>query len=187
MNEITVNDKLIVKGHSYINLDNGTTIVMPANDDNLTIRESNEIKGDDNMNQVLRLYELKKIEEIKNKYNEKVEDDYNNIEVVKSYKKLVEEFEENMESLFKSIENFDNDYLVERYNTTLYKYGINEVNIKFEILKKYKEDNEKELAELHQLIDEVNAQLSMSDDLDYQVEVLTRYGILDKKTKKLAD
>ena len=35
--------------------------------------------------------------------------------------------------------------------------------------------------------DEVEAQLSLSDDLEYQQEVLMRYGIIDKKTKKIAD
>ena len=34
---------------------------------------------------------------------------------------------------------------------------------------------------------EIDAQLSLSSELDYQREVLITYGILDKKTKKMVD
>ena len=36
---------------------------------------------------------------------------------------------------------------------------------------------------LYSTIEEINAMLSMSDDKDYQIEVLQRYGIIDKKGK----
>ena len=38
---------------------------------------------------------------------------------------------------------------------------------------------------LDYMANEINALLSMSDDKDYQIEVLKNYGILDKKTGKL--
>ena len=43
------------------------------------------------------------------------------------------------------------------------------------------------IGELDKLKEEIDAQLSLSSELDYQIEVLTTYGILDKKTKKMVD
>lgn len=48
-------------------------------------------------------------------------------------------------------------------------------------------DKEQIIEKYKKKIKEISAQLSLSDDLDYQLEVLTRYGILDKKTKKVVD
>ena len=48
-----------------------------------------------------------------------------------------------------------------------------------------------EIRETYKKIDdtreEVEAQLSLSDDLKYQQEVLERYNIISKKTKKISD
>ena len=87
--------------------------------------------------------------------------------------------------LYKTVENFDNDYLLSSCDTNCYKYTLNESCIKTELTNKYKDDYRKELNSLNELKDEVDAQLSLSDDLNYQLEVLTRYNIIDKKTKKL--
>ena len=50
---------------------------------------------------------------------------------------------------------------------------------------KYREEWEKELSSLYELTAEVDAQLSLSEDLNYKMEVLTRYDIIDKKTNKV--
>ena len=44
-----------------------------------------------------------------------------------------------------------------------------------------------ELNTLKDIKDEVEALLSLSNDLDYQEEVLTRYNIITKKTKKISE
>ena len=57
----------------------------------------------------------------------------------------------------------------------------------FDSLTKEYSKREKELENLEDFVKEVQAQLSLSNDLDYQLEVLTRYDIIDKKTKKMVD
>lgn len=137
------------------------------------------------MNKVLKLYEDRKHAEINKKYEEKIDNDLNSIDIIKQYKTLIENFEKEQESLFKTIENFDNDYLVPSCDSNCYKYKLNTSSAKKELMDKYREEWEKELSSLYELTAEVDAQLSLSDDLNYQMEVLTRYDILDKKTNKV--
>ena len=137
------------------------------------------------MNKVLKLYYDRKLEEIHKKYEEKVDNDFNNIDVVKQYKTLIENFEKEQEALFKTIENFDNDYLTLVSDVNCYKYRLNTIAIKKELQDKYNNEYEEEINSLNEIRDEVDAQLSLSDDLNYQMEVLTRYDILDKKTNKV--
>lgn len=147
--------------------------------------EWDEEREEKDMNKLVDLYYERKHKELTEKYDEKIDNDFNDIEVVKQYKTLIEYFEKEQESLFKTIENFDNDYLLASCDANCYKYTLNEAYIKKELTDKYKDDYRKELNSLNELRDEVDAQLSLSDDLNYQLEVLTRYNIIDKKTKKL--
>lgn len=137
------------------------------------------------MNKVLKLYYDRKLEEIHEKYEEKIDNDFNNIDVVKQYKTLIENFEKEQEALFKTVENFDNDYLVPSYDSNLYKYSISELKTRSSLMTAYEDDRVNEIEKLKELVEEVDAQLSLSDDLNYQMEVLTRYDILDKKTNKV--
>ncbi len=148
----------------------------------LNIGEEREEKD---MNKVLKLYYDRKLEEIHKKYEEKVDNDFNNIDVVKQYKTLIENFEKEQEALFKTVENFDNDYLVPSYDSNLYKYSISELKVKDSLMATYEDDKANEIEKLKELVAEVDAQLSLSEDLNYQMEVLTRYDILDKKTNKV--
>lgn len=145
----------------------------------------NEEREEKDMNKVLKLYYDRKLEEIHKKYEEKVDNDFNNIDVVKQYKTLIENFEKEQEALFKTVENFDNDYLVPSYDSNLYKYSISELKTRSSLMATYEDDKVNEIEKLKELVEEVDAQLSLSEDLNYQMEVLTRYDILDKKTNKV--
>lgn len=145
----------------------------------------NKEREEKDMNKVLKLYYDRKREEIHKKYEEKVDNDFNNIDVVKQYKTLIENFEKEQEALFKTVENFDNDYLVPSYDSNLYKYSISELKVKDGLMATYEDDKANEIEKLKELVAEVDAQLSLSEDLNYQMEVLTRYDILDKKTNKV--
>lgn len=145
----------------------------------------NEEREEKDMNKVLKLYEERKLKEIDEKYEKKVEDDYNEIELVKQYNDLVNNFENKLEELFTSLDNFDNGYLVTQCDSNCYKYALSEGMIKNNIMDKYAEEKIADKLELDNLIGEVDAQLSLSDDLTYQLEVLNRYGIIDKKTNKM--
>lgn len=145
----------------------------------------NEEREEKDMNKVLKLYEERKLKEIDDKYDKKVDDDYNAIEVVKEYNELVMNFENKLEELFNSLENFDNNYLVTQCDSNCYKYVLYEDRIKNELRSKYVDEQMKEVNDVKKLVSEVDAQLSLSDDLTYQLEVLNRYGIIDKKTNKM--
>lgn len=174
--------------------DNTKTIIM----DDLSISESSEcyttnlykelfekyVKGDNDMNKILEIYKNRKIEEINNVLEEQVEKEYNEIELVKEYNDIVKDFEEKMETLLHDDRNFGYYYISEYNSRYIYKYSLNSC-IENDIISKYKEETENAKEELNRLVEEVEAHLSMSDDLEYQRKVLKDYGILDKKTGKI--
>ena len=177
--------------------DNGVSLSCTISEDSVikTILEDyhgglhnpilNEEREEKDMNKVLKLYYDRKCKEIDEKYIDKVNNDFDNIDVVKQYKTLIENFEKEQEALFKTIENFDNDYLTLVSDVNCYKYRLNTIAIKKELQDKYNNEYEEEINSLNEIRNEVDAQLSLSDDLNYQMEVLTRYDILDKKTNKV--
>ena len=169
-----------VKGLEKVNSTTITELIIDSNDEVI-----NKEREEKDMNKVLKLYYDRKREEINKKYEEKVDNDFNNIDIVKQYKTLIENFEKEQEALFKTVENFDNDYLVPSYDSNLYKYSISELKTRSSLMTAYENDRVNEIEKLKELVEEVDAQLSLSDDLNYQMEVLTRYDILDKKTNKV--
>lgn len=172
-------DKINIDINKLHNIDGADSLCLYCDE---LISEEREEKD---MNKVLKLYEERKLKEIDDKYDKKVEDDYNAIEVVKQYNELVMNFESKLEELFNSLDNFDNGYLVTQCDTNCYKYTLSEGIIKNKLASKYFEKKQRERDEVTKLVSEVDAQLSLSDDLTYQLEVLSRYGIIDKKTNKM--
>lgn len=173
------------KGCDNIDTPDNVELVVPINNPStcdLQMGLYNKImKGNDDMNKVLKLYYDRKYDEINRKYEETIENDFNNIDIVKKYNELIENFEKEQEKLFKNTENLDNDYLIETREKNNYKYSIDSSHIEIKLQNKYNDDYRKEIDALNELIDEVDAQLSLSDDLGYQIEVLSNYGIIDKK------
>lgn len=169
-----------IKGLEKVNSATITELIIDSNDEII-----NEESEEENMNKVLKLYYDRKREEIEAKYIDKVNNNFDNIEIIKQYKTLIENFEKEQEALFKTVENFDNDYLVPSYDSNLYKYSISELKVKDSLMATYEDDKANEIEKLKELVAEVDAQLSLSEDLNYQMEVLTRYDILDKKTNKV--
>lgn len=137
------------------------------------------------MNKVLELYAKRKKEEIDKKYEEMVKEDYNGLQLVSDYNRIIAEFEENMENLYKNELNFGESTIRECYSTSDYKYQLNKNKIMDTIRSAYKDSKSEEIIELGNLLEEVEAQLSLSDDLDYQREILIKYDIIDKKTGKI--
>lgn len=137
------------------------------------------------MNKVLELYVKRKKEEIDKKYEEKVNKDYNGLELVAKYNQIVAEFEERMEELYHNELNVDESTIKEVYSASDYKYQIRETTIKSNLCDIYNDDRNKEIKDINDLVEEVEAQLSLSSDLEYQKEVLITYGIIDKKTGKI--
>lgn len=141
----------------------------------------------DNMerNKVLDLYVDRKREEIRKIYKDIVEKEYNELPEVKEYNEIINEYTAKIEELVTRSNTLEKTIFCRSgYSTNHFKYDIN-YDLRDEIEKKHNDDFRKEMDALDYMANEINALLSMSDDKDYQIEVLKNYGILDKKTNKL--
>ena len=151
------------------------------------LREMFKNKEDKEMNKVLELYYERRIKKLGEFYKELKEQKYNELEVVKEFNKVVEEYNNKMQELMGKYK--DEDSIM----SLIYKTGYNEYpyvlssNVKNEIYesltKRYDEDKKALLAEK----ETIAAVLSLIEDKDYQVEVLKNYGILDKKGMMVED
>ena len=105
---------------------------------------------------------------------------YNDNPVVKEYKELEEKTKQNYEELCNKY-NSDTNSVIDRTGYSYESgYELSE-GIGYNIDKKLAPDFNKEMEELHSKVKDIEALLSISDDKDYQLEVLKNYGLLDKK------
>jgi len=151
------------------------------------IDDTNTKGNEDNMeeNKVLELYYDRKREQIDKEYDEKRKEAYNNLDVVKEFNEVVKEFETTLAEMANRYNTEETKYLLkDNCYSNHYGYELNDdisATIGVELSNKRKEA----LEDLCRLRNEVNAQLSLSNDKDYQIEVLKNYNIIDKKTGKL--
>lgn len=138
-------------------------------------------------NKVLELWYERKCDAISKEYEEKEIEFNNSKELVIKYKEILDRFENELEELYKSEENQEQNYIINTMTNNVYEYNINYEKLRDEFIEKYIRERNKKLRDLDELKKEIEALLSLSDDLGYQVDVLTRYGVLDKKTKKMVD
>lgn len=147
------------------------------------IKEENEMR-----NEVLELWYKKKRDKVIDKY-EKLEEEFNKKEysIVESFNELVEKFNNDLENLYKLDKVSEQFVLEENAPSNVYKYRIDYDKLRNEFVEKYISERNKELDKIEEKYKEVNAQLSLSDNLDYQIDILSRYGILTKKDKKISE
>lgn len=137
-------------------------------------------KEEINMNKVLELYKEREEKRIKDTYTKLREDMYNDIPVVKEYKELDEKTKQSYEELCNKY-NTDTDCVINRTGYS-YESGYElSKNIMNDIDEKLAPDFNKEMEELHSKVKDIEALLSISNDKDYQLEVLKTYGLIDKK------
>lgn len=138
------------------------------------------------MNKVLELYKERKVREITNKYNELVKKELESNTFINKYETLVEEFRKNLEDLVVEDER-ENAGKIHALIRTGYDMELPiEINDDYSFRirnEQFDGEKDKEIRNLYLIVEEINAMLSMSDDKDYQIEVLQRYGIIDKKGK----
>lgn len=140
-------------------------------------------KEEKNMNnEVLQLYKERKSNELKEKYRKTYNEEYENLEEVKRYRELVSNFETSMAELVDEFNTEDYKPFEKTGYSSEYSFEISN-KLMDEIRLKYAKEYDKEYDEFIELIKEIEAQLSLSSDKDYQVEVLKRYGVLDKSGK----
>ena len=140
------------------------------------------------MNKVLNLWFERKQEKIIKKYAEMEQDFINNhYSVVKSYNELVEQFEKDLDDLYKFDKVNEQFVLEEISDKNTIKYDIDFDKLSCEFTDKHIKEKQGELKELAKIREEVEAQLSLSNELKHQQEVLIQYNIIDKKTKKIVE
>lgn len=139
-------------------------------------------------NEVLELWYEKKKHKIIDKYD-KLEEEFNKKQysVVESFNELIEQFNKDLDGLFQFDKASEQFVLKENAPSNVYKYKIDYDKLRDEFVDNYIKKRNKELNKVKEEYEEIKAQLSLSDDLDYQIEMLNRYGILNKKTKKISD
>lgn len=146
------------------------------------------IKEEKEMNKVLNLWFERKQEKIIKKYAEMEQDFINNhYSVVKSYNELVEQFEKDLDDLYKFDKVNEQFVLEEISDKNTIKYDIDFDKLSCEFTDKHIKEKQGELKELAKIREEVEAQLSLSNELKHQQEVLIQYNIIDKKTKKIVE
>lgn len=144
--------------------------------------EYDKVKEEENMerNRVLDLYVERKRKELKEEYENNYMEEYNNLPVVKEYNEIVGNFEAQLAEL-STRELANVEYLGYKND---YGYVLNHKLLQ-DIKDKHYEILKDKMNDVDDMANEVHALLSLSDDKDYQIEVLVNYGILDKKTNKL--
>lgn len=148
-----------------------------------------ENEEEKDMNKVVDLWYNRKKENIYKKYKD-LEDKYvkEHYEIVKQYNELIKDFEKNLEDFcteYSDITVNDDFVICKNADCNVYKYVIDESVIRNDAKITYKEDKNKEYKELQLKYEDLNALLSMSDDLEYQQSILIEYGIINKKTKRM--
>lgn len=147
-----------------------------------------KVKGElNNMNKVLELWYTRNHNSIIDEYDKKEIEFNKSKNLVIKYKEIIENFEKELEELYNCEENIEKGYIKDELTESMYKYKINYDKLNDEFLENYVAERDEKLHELNELRKEIDAQLSLSSELDYQREVLTTYGILDKKTKRMVD
>lgn len=151
------------------------------------LRKMFKNKEEKEMNKVLELYYERRINKLGEFYKELKEQRYNELEVVKEFNEVVEEYNNKMQELMGKYREEDEDMsLIHKTGYNEYPYVLSHA-VKDEIItslgKRYEEDKKALLEEK----ETISAVLSLSEDKDYQVEVLKNYGILDKKGMMIED
>ena len=177
-------------GDYYQNVASGTQVFGKTLCEILNLKEK-ELNGENeeeekDMNKVLELYKERKVREITRKYKELVEKELESNTFINKYNALVADFKKNLEDLEveEQKENAGKFRVLVRtgYDMEL-PIEINDDYRCYIVSKPFDIEKDKEMHNLYSTIEEINAMLSMSDDKDYQIEVLQRYGIIDKKGK----
>ena len=144
-------------------------------------------KEEKEMNKVLELYYERRIKKLGEFYKELKEQKYNELEVVKEFNDVVEEYNNKMQELMGKYKDEDNNMsLIHKTGYNEYPYVLSHAvkdEIYTSLTKRYDEDKKALLEEK----ETIAAVLSLSEDKDYQVEVLKNYGILDKKGMMVED
>ena len=131
-------------------------------------------------NEVLDLYEKRENNKIEDRFKKMEEEEYNNLEAVKRYNELINTFKASLAELVDEYKDAEEKVFIKTVYEDHFGYEINPF-LEKQIAEKFREDYEKDKQELNDKIAEIKAVLSLSNDVEYQKNVLIEYGILNKK------
>ena len=137
-------------------------------------------KEEKDMNKVLELYVEREEKRLREWYKLQEDTEYDNLDIVKEFKKVEEDYVKSMEELRNKYNTIDSCLIQKTGYVDMDMYGLSE-SIREEIHERLNDEYTKEMGKLSDMKNEIDALLSLSDDKDYQIEVLTKYNILDKK------
>lgn len=147
-----------------------------------------KIKEEKNMNKVVTLWYERKRKSIEKKYD-KLREEFGEKQygIIESFNELVDKFNKDLDDLFQFDKASEQFVLVNNAPNNVIKYKIDVNKLDEEFNEMYRDEIRKAYKKIDDTREEVEAQLSLSDDLKYQQEVLERYNIISKKTKKISD
>lgn len=132
------------------------------------------VEKEKNDMEILDLYKRKKRILIKDERDKKRKELYDNDEIQKIAEEMFKQINVILENegrqIVKISSPFNNELITSETDGKI---------------KKLEEETHKKFDELDNLIEEVKAMLSMTNDYQEQIEILKNYGIIDKKTNKL--
>lgn len=150
----------------------------------------NKMEEKEMKNEVLELWYKRENAKLKSEFKSEIEKYVNEHPIVVKYKEIVSEFTDSMTALLAEYADSEDFNLVSSLSYSV----LDDVDLHY-IEKKlqdmYLKDNiaehEKMLSKLQDTYETIKAMLSLSDDLEYQLDVLSKYKVIDKKTKKMVD
>lgn len=147
-----------------------------------------KIKEEKDMNKVVTLWYERKRKSIEKKYD-KLREEFGEKQygIIESFNELVDKFNKDLDGLFQLDKASEQFVLVNNAPNNVIKYKIDVNKLDAEFNEMYRDEIRKAYKKIDDTREEVEAQLSLSDDLKYQQEVLERYNIISKKTKKISD
>lgn len=153
-------------------------------------------KGNDNMLEsieIVKMYKVNREADIKKRYDAKYEELKSSNKLFKEFTELVNSFEASVTQLYTSQfeegateSNVDKEVLalINVCSSNSYKYKINE-SFMPEEAKKLTDEKQTEVNELTETCAAVTTMLKICKGKEEVEEVLARYDIIDKKTKKI--
>lgn len=146
-----------------------------------------ENKEEKEMNKVLNLWYDRKRKAINKRYDNLREEFNEQYGSIQSFNELVDKFNKDLEELYNYDKATEQFVLTENAPSNVIKYKVDTNRIDDYFNKMYCEKIKQDYQEIDDIKEEVEAQLSLSNDLEYQRKILKKYGIINKVTEKISE
>lgn len=157
---------------------------------NTSILTKQEMEEKEMKNEVLELWYKRENAKLKSEFKSEIEKYVNEHPIVVKYKEIVSEFTDSMTALLAEYVDSEDFNIVSSLSySVLDDVDLRDIEKKLQdmYLKDNVAEHENMLSKLQDTYETIKAMLSLSDDLEYQLDVLSKYKVIDKKTKKMVD